>query len=902
MQEPVSRLRPWLALPQGAPLQRTDAFWMLALACAFVAWVTRGFPWIHFHELSPDEGHHLASAALHHAGFHAQAGAASATSPLLTQALSALQRVAPWDVEAGRWLVLASAVLLLVSLGALVARLHGRGAALWTVALLATAPWFVRLSVTVASGLPSLALALAALAVVVVAGGPLWRRVVGAGLLFALALQTAFSAVLLAPVLGLAVWLASEGGAPRSAWRVLAGLATTAVAGWVLVGLFAGQVGPPAWPAPGQTLPVTGGAWGVPEVLRVHALMAWAALAGGLLVALGGRHRRTLWLPLLWLALAAVGLLAGGQTGDSTALPLLPPLAWLGGLAIDRALGGARSLAGRWGRAGALVAGLALLGGAVGLAWQSRTPEPQAAARGALQAQIGRAPAAGAWMVTDTPMLAFRAGFLVPPELNLPPTGRPKARALTAEQVIAAVERWQPQQVSLRHETPAALLAHLDQRYLRVFEHGPLSLWLPYPASATGAEAALVRQRLDQLLDRFAATAVNGAFAGGVSLDGLSRYGDAVSEPIGSGSPFMRPPGSTPRAGTCFLQAHRATGEPRHRLNATLAAGAVMRAQTCRGGWLLASALEPRCGVGEAREEPEIALEDGLTAQAIGFLMDLQALEPDPRQRERLQASIGRALDFLVDKQNGHGAWPLSFGRMSYASHSTLNDDLTTAHVRILLRAQAAYGVPRYRTAALRGIDFLLRTQSARGGWAQQYDEQLAPASARNHEPAALASLETAHAVHTLLYARTLLDDPRLMPALARGAQWLEKSAIGVERWARFYDLKRNRPLYVDPYGAMHRTLDALPEERRESYRWEGRFPEVVSAIALARAAAQGDQALSLARQRLSLVQRLEHQREARAWLAAHADDGQVPLADGKGLIWTREIVQRCDQLLALLR
>ena len=156
--------------------------------------------------------------------------------------------------------------------------------------------------------------------------------------------------------------------------------------------------------------------------------------------------------------------------------------------------------------------------------------------------------------------------------------------------------------------------------------------------------------------------------------------------------------------------------------------------------------------------------------------------------------------------------------------------------------------------------------------------------------------------MHTLLYARTLLDDPRLMPALARGALWLDKSAIGVERWARFYDLRRNRPLYVDPYGAMHRTLDALPEERRESYRWEGRFPEVVSAIALARAASHGDEALSLARQRLSLVQRLEHQREARAWLAAHADDGQLPLADAKGLIWTRDVLQRCEQLLALLR
>ena len=890
----------------SAPLRLADGAWMLALATAFAVWVTQAFPWIHFHELSPGEGDTLATAALVHAGFRLYTDVASHQPPLLTWALAALQRVAPWDVEAARGLVLGSALLLLVSLYALVARLHGRAAALWSVALLMTAPAFIRQSVTVEPDLPSVALGVAALALAV---APPWNvtvRAAFAGGLLALAIQTRWSAALLAPALLLAVWASAGPGDRRAQGRALTAAVAVCAAGLLLMALAVDQLPGAALVGGqglggGETLAIrTVAMW---SVLRANALLSGAGVLGLLLVAAGLRRAVSPWLPVIALAVPAAALSLHTTAWDRTGLLLLVPLAWLGGVATHRLVAGPWRTARRWPRAAAVLAATVMLSVGVQQAWLSRGPEPESEARRSLQEQIEQAQAARGWMVTDSPMDAFRAGDHVPPELLNRPPRRGSHAVMTVGQLAPVLERWQPQRLAFRRASlEPALSAHLGQRYLKVFEHQRFSLWLPYPSRASGAEEPVVRQRLDRLLDGFAATGVNGAFAGVVTQDGGSRYGESVTEPIGSDSAFMRPPWSTPRIGTCYLQAHRVTGEPRHRDTARRVAGAVMRAQTCQGGWLSASALEPRCGIGEVREEPGIVLEEGLTAQAIGFLMDMQAIEPDRPQRERLQASITRALDYLVDKQNGHGAWPLSFGRMSYAAHSTLNDDLTTSHVRILLRAQAAYDVPRYRKAALRGIEFLLRTQSARGGWAQQYDEGLAPAGARRHEPAALSSLETAYVLHTLLYARTVLDDPRLLPALDRGARWLEKSAIGVNRWARFYDLKRNRPLYVDPYGVMHRTLDALPEERRDSYRWEGGFPEVVSAIALARAASHGDEALSLARQRLSLVQRLEHQREARAWIAQRADDTQEVLVDSKGLIWAKDVIQHCDQLLSLLR
>ena len=127
-------------------------------------------------------------------------------------------------------------------------------------------------------------------------------------------------------------------------------------------------------------------------------------------------------------------------------------------------------------------------------------------------------------------------------------------------------------------------------------------------------------------------------------------------------------------------------------------------------------------------------------------------------------------------------------------------------------------------------------------------------------------------------------------------------SAIDVNRWARFYDLRANRPLYVDRSGVFYRSVDALPPERRDGYRWEGSFPEVIAAIELAQAANTGDQALASERKRLSLVRRLQNQREARSWLAAHATQEVVPLADEKGLIWSKDVIHRCGQLLSLLQ
>jgi len=52
----------------------------------------------------------------------------------------------------------------------------------------------------------------------------------------------------------------------------------------------------------------------------------------------------------------------------------------------------------------------------------------------------------------------------------------------------------------------------------------------------------------------------------------------------------------------------------------------------------------------------------------------------------------------------------------------------------------------------------------------------------------------------------------------------LKRSAIGPNRWARFYELQTNRPIYGDRDGRIHYTLEEISEERRTGYSWQGEY------------------------------------------------------------------------------
>ena len=105
----------------------------------------------------------------------------------------------------------------------------------------------------------------------------------------------------------------------------------------------------------------------------------------------------------------------------------------------------------------------------------------------------------------------------------------------------------------------------------------------------------------------------------------------------------------------------------------------------------------------------------------------------------------------------------------------------------------------------------------------------LQPAAGRAFEPAAATSIETAYVVQTLLEAYGTFRDQRLLDAAGRAEEWLTASETGPETWSRFYEIGTNRPVSGDrdwkgrPFGST-----SISEERRNGYRWVGRFPDVI--------------------------------------------------------------------------
>ena len=43
--------------------------------------------------------------------------------------------------------------------------------------------------------------------------------------------------------------------------------------------------------------------------------------------------------------------------------------------------------------------------------------------------------------------------------------------------------------------------------------------------------------------------------------------------------------------------------------------------------------------------------------------------------------------------------------------------------------------------------------------------------------------------------------------------------------WARFYDIKTNRPIFCGRDGKIKKTLAEIDPERRTGYSWYGRYP-----------------------------------------------------------------------------
>jgi PelA/Pel-15E family pectate lyase len=460
--------------------------------------------------------------------------------------------------------------------------------------------------------------------------------------------------------------------------------------------------------------------------------------------------------------------------------------------------------------------------------------------------------------------------------------------------VLDSIRRRQPVQVSFRRlPVDPAVLAHLNERYLLVHQGEGHWHYLVRQGYSPPRSPQFVQTLWSNFVKDLAALGVAGGYAGITSLDGRERFGEDLNEPLGPRSVFMRPLASTPRVGACFLNAYRLTRDDPDLQRARETARAIARTQHCTGAWASDATATPDCQDPRNHRRDGLTLDEGMVAEAAAYLLDVRALSP--QDQSWLDPVLLKALDFLVATQKPNGAWPFNFSAEPYAGHATINDDLTTGHLRVLLRGHQVLGHERHADAAAKAVAFLLRSQSPQGGWAQQYNDQLEAVAARSFEPAALSTIETAYVIRALMEADRHRPDAHVRASIQRAVRWLQEVRLAPGRWARFHHLRTGQPLYADRTGKLYDSFLDLPAEGRGDYRWEGGFPDVVHAIALAEALHTGaPAALRQAQAHMTALALAEDQASMARMVAGLKPGQHIPLADAQGMVSTRHAIDQC--------
>jgi PelA/Pel-15E family pectate lyase len=315
-----------------------------------------------------------------------------------------------------------------------------------------------------------------------------------------------------------------------------------------------------------------------------------------------------------------------------------------------------------------------------------------------------------------------------------------------------------------------------------------------------------------------------------VSADLARRFGETEMAPD---QVWVQPPG-TPSVGLAYLRAWEATRDPRFLEAATETAVALARGQLQSGGWTAMIDYAPGARFayrnGPARGRNTSSLDDDQTTSVLRFLLRLdRALgSKDGKVKEAL--SIG--LDALRAAQFPNGGFPQVWTGPAevrailpaklpdgdwrelpkvkeYWFHYTINDG-SSGRIAALL---AEEGSERSRQALARLGDFLVLAQlpEPQPAWAQQYDAEMRPAWARKFEPPAVTGGESQDAMEALIFVAEALKEPKYLEPVARAIAYLRKSLLADGRLARFYELKTNRPLWLNTKYEVVYTDDDLP-------------------------------------------------------------------------------------------
>ncbi|MBI3347737.1 MAG: pectate lyase [Burkholderiales bacterium] len=249
-------------------------------------------------------------------------------------------------------------------------------------------------------------------------------------------------------------------------------------------------------------------------------------------------------------------------------------------------------------------------------------------------------------------------------------------------------------------------------------------------------------------------------------------------------------------------------------------------------------------------------IDNDATITEVRFLARVATAQPGAAGDGYRQAAQ-RGVAYLLAAQFPNGGWPQVWPLQGgYHDAITLNDNALVEVAELMgwaARGEADLGfLPATMRAAAasaqeRAVQLLLATQIRVNGkltlWAQQHDAlTLAPASARNYEPPALSSGESARALAFLMSLPR--PSPAIVAAVKGGIETLRAIAVRdvafvkvddarrlVARpgagplWARYCDAVTLKPVFGDRDKSLHDDVNDLSAERRNGYAWWGNWP-----------------------------------------------------------------------------
>ncbi len=348
--------------------------------------------------------------------------------------------------------------------------------------------------------------------------------------------------------------------------------------------------------------------------------------------------------------------------------------------------------------------------------------------------------------------------------------------------------------------------------------------------------------------------ASHGGYVYHYSLDLSRRWGEgeATKDQI-----WVQPPG-TPTVGLAFLKVWDATGEERYLDAAREAAEALVYGQMKSGGWTNCIDFNPRgervaqYRNGNGRGRNISSFDDGQTASALLLLIRVdKALD---FQHAQIHDAAQSGLAAVLNAQFPNGAFPQVWdddatpdpppvkasypeydwrteGRIKEYWHMyTLNDNIAGYITETLIAAHEVYKDDKYLDAVKRLGDFLLLAQmpAPQSGWAQQYNYDMQPIWARKFEPPGVSGDESQEAIETLIRISSVTTDRRYLEPIPRALAYLRRSRLTDGRLARYYELRTNRPLYMERQGnAYSLTYDDARLPGHYAWKTESRLDEL---------------------------------------------------------------------------